>query len=184
MAKCPGQDTAQWGYDSIFDVECPKCKKPVEFFKDEMRRKCPSCGERVFNDRMDLGCAKWCPSAESCIGADGLRDFKLNEQRKTRREDLRELLSHSGEDAEVEELFKTLYSEYPKDDAIFDTNRLATVQERNEDLFNRATAVFRKFLAARAELAKRAAESRARTEELLSHDQYSKRKKELAERGK
>ena len=179
MSKCPGQDTASWGYDAIFDVECPKCHAPVEFFKDEMRRKCQSCGERVFNDRMDLGCAKWCPSAEACIGADSLKDFKVNEKRKERREEFRELLEHAEGDEAVIELFKTLYGEYPKDDAIFDTNRLATVQERDESLFKRATAAFRGYLDRKAESAEAEVKARERTAKMLENDQYKKRKAEL-----
>ncbi|TLN19481.1 hypothetical protein FDZ71_04930 [bacterium] len=185
MARCPGQDTAQWGYDSIYDVECPKCHKQVEFFKDEMRRKCPYCGERVFNDRMDLGCAKWCPMAESCIGPDSLKDFQVNEQRKARRDEFRDLLEFAGEEEhEVTELFKTLYAEYPKDDALFDTNRLATVQERDEALFTRATTIFKNYLSQKARVAEKEEEARARTAEMLTHDQYKKRKAELAERQK
>ena len=84
MARCPGQDTQTWGFDSIFDVECPKCHAQIEFFKDEMKRKCPSCGERVFNERMNLGCAKWCPMAASCVGPDSVKDLEISEQRRMR----------------------------------------------------------------------------------------------------
>lgn len=175
MARCPGQDTQTWGFDSIFDVECPKCHVQVEFFKDEMKRKCPSCGERVFNDRMDLGCAKWCPQASACVGPESLKDLEVNEQRKKRREDFRLLLDFvPPEDAETRELLKTLYSEYPGEDALFDTNRLHTVQERDEGLFLRATAAFRAFLNAKVAEREREAESRRRTEELLKNDQRRK----------
>ncbi len=176
MAKCPGQDTQQWGFDAIFDVECPKCHSQIEFFKDEVRRRCKSCGEVVFNDRMDLGCAKWCPSAASCVGPDAVKAIELSEQRKSRRADLRLLLDQVPEDdQEVKELFKTLYSEYPGEDRVFDTNRLYTVQEREPELFERATRAFQAFLAAKQAVANREAEARARTEEMLKHDQRRKR---------
>jgi hypothetical protein len=174
--KCPGQDTQQWGFDAIFDVECPKCHAQVEFFKDEMKRKCASCGERVFNDRMDLGCAKWCPSAAACVGPDSIRDLEVNEQRKYRREDFRRLLDLVPPEAgDVRELFKTLFTEYDKEDTLFDTNRLRTVQEKDEGLFERATGIFRQFLAMRAAEEERTQESRRRTEEMLTHDQRLKR---------
>lgn len=32
--KCPGQDSRYWKEGAIFEVDCPKCGKPVEFFKD------------------------------------------------------------------------------------------------------------------------------------------------------
>ncbi len=172
--RCPGQDTQTWGMDAIYDVDCPKCGKPVEFFKDEMKRKC-ACGERVFNDRMDLGCAKWCPSAESCIGPDSLKDFEVTQQRKSRREDFRFLLEFAAEDEGAKELFKTLYSEYTNEDAIFDTNRLMTVQESDEDLFNRATAIFRAYLEEKKSISQREAKARERTEEMLTHDQRLKK---------
>lgn len=175
MSRCPGQDTQTWGFDAIFEVECPKCAKPVEFFKDEMKRKCPYCGERVFNERMNLGCAKWCPSASSCVGPDSIKDLEISEQRKKRREDFRLLLETVGDaDAETRELFKTLYTEYKAEDALFDTNRLFTVKEDNEELFNRATAAFRRFQEEKAAVKAREAQARKRTEEMLKNDQRKK----------
>lgn len=72
MFRCPGQDMRNWGPDAIFDVTCPSCSAAVEFFKDEVKRTCPSCGRRVVNDRMDLGCAEWCPAAADCLEGTGL----------------------------------------------------------------------------------------------------------------
>ncbi|MDW7710472.1 MAG: hypothetical protein SCH98_08350 [Deferrisomatales bacterium] len=182
MSKCPGQDTQQWGFDAIFDVECPKCRKPLEFFKDEVKHRCKGCGEIVFNDRMDLGCAKWCPSAASCVGADNIKALELNEQRKSRREDLRLLLELIPEDRPaVKELFKTLYSEYEGEDRLFDTNRLYTVQERDPALFEDATRWFRVFLAEKAAIGEREARARERTEEMLKHDQRKKHASTVSE---
>lgn len=176
MSKCPGQDSQQWGFDAIFDVSCPKCHASLEFFKDEVKHRCKSCGEIVFNERMDLGCAKWCPSAASCVGSDNVKALEVAEQRKARREDLRMLLDGvPPERAAVKDLFKTLYSEYEGEDRLFDTNRLYTVQERDPELFEAATAAFRAFLAEKAAIAQREANSRARTEEMLQHDQRKKR---------
>jgi endogenous inhibitor of DNA gyrase (YacG/DUF329 family) len=53
MRKCTGNNTQEWGYDSIFDVECPTCSYSVEFFKDEITRNCPQCKETVINPRKD-----------------------------------------------------------------------------------------------------------------------------------
>jgi len=65
--KCPGQDMRFWKPGDIFDTQCPKCGKRVEFFKDEVRRKC-RCGHEIVNPKLDLGCAQWCPYAEQCVG--------------------------------------------------------------------------------------------------------------------
>jgi hypothetical protein len=66
--KCPGQDKRFWKPEDIFDIVCPSCGQPVEFFKDEPKRKCSGCGEGVRNPRVWEGCAKWCPYAEQCLG--------------------------------------------------------------------------------------------------------------------
>lgn len=65
MRKCTGGNTEEWGFDAIFDVMCPECGHPVEFFKDEIDRTCPACKSRVFNDRKDYGCNLWCSSSSS-----------------------------------------------------------------------------------------------------------------------
>ena len=176
MSKCPGQDTQQWGFDAIFDVDCPKCKKPIEFFKDQVKQRCRTCNEMVFNERMDLGCAKWCPSADSCVGPDNVAALELSEQRKIRRANLVTLLDLVPADqGPVRELFKSLYSEYPGEDKLFDTNRLYSIQEQDEALFEAATEYFRQFLADQAAAREREAKARARTEEMLKHDQRKKR---------
>ena len=69
--KCPGQDPAFWGRDAIFEVPCPACGGAVEFFKDDAMRRCPACGVRLHNPKLDLGCAEWCPYADKCVGDAG-----------------------------------------------------------------------------------------------------------------
>jgi hypothetical protein len=66
--KCPGQDTQYWTAGAIFEVDCPQCNHPVEFFKDDTSRKCTNCGQRFANPRMDFGCAAYCQYAEQCLG--------------------------------------------------------------------------------------------------------------------
>ncbi len=66
--KCPGQDMQYWNEDAIFNVDCPQCHKPVEFYKDDTSRKCGHCGNRFVNPKMDFGCAAYCQFAEQCLG--------------------------------------------------------------------------------------------------------------------
>jgi len=66
--RCPGQDMRFWKPGDISEAECPKCGGKVEFFKDEVRRKC-RCDHEIVNPKMDLGFAEWCQYAEQCIGA-------------------------------------------------------------------------------------------------------------------
>ena len=37
---CPGQNTLFWKPEDIFEVSCPVCGASVEFFKDDVSRKC------------------------------------------------------------------------------------------------------------------------------------------------
>jgi HD superfamily phosphodiesterase len=67
MPRCPGQDQRFWKLDDIFDVKCPGCGKSVEFFKDEPKLKCRSCGQMVVNPKIDLGCAQWCKYSKQCL---------------------------------------------------------------------------------------------------------------------
>jgi predicted HD phosphohydrolase len=66
--KCPGQDSRYWTPGAIFEVKCPECDHPVEFFKDDTTRKCVHCGHKFANPNMDFGCASYCQYAKECIG--------------------------------------------------------------------------------------------------------------------
>jgi predicted RNA-binding Zn-ribbon protein involved in translation (DUF1610 family) len=66
-AKCPGQDLRYWAPEDIYEVPCVSCKKPIEFFKDDLRRRCPHCGKINLNPTNDLSCAAWCSAAVECL---------------------------------------------------------------------------------------------------------------------
>ena len=85
--RCPGQDMRFWKPGDIFDVQCPKCGKKVEFFRDEVKRKC-KCGHEIINPNMDFGCAAWCQYAEQCIGV--VPDEVKHRQKKEERDRLKE----------------------------------------------------------------------------------------------
>ncbi len=65
--KCPGQDTRYWKPGDIFDVRCPRCGRDIEFFRDDVRRRC-RCGRIITNPKLNLACAEWCQKAEECLG--------------------------------------------------------------------------------------------------------------------
>lgn len=67
--QCPGQDSRYWSGDDVFEAKCPRCGQPVEFFKDDSRQRCRSCGNQFLNPRMDFGCAAYCPHAAQCLGS-------------------------------------------------------------------------------------------------------------------
>ena len=67
VERCPGQDARFLKPDEVHDEACPACGAAVEFFKDDRSRKCPGCGTRFRNPRLDIGCAAWCPYAAECV---------------------------------------------------------------------------------------------------------------------
>ena len=67
---CPGQDTRFWRPEDIFEIPCVACGNAVEFFKDDVYRRCPRCGKRIENPKFNLGCARWCEHARECLGYD------------------------------------------------------------------------------------------------------------------
>ncbi len=160
----------QWQFDAIYDVECKNCGYMVEFFKDETKRKCPKCKEVVLNDRIDLGCAKWCPYAESCLGPEQYKNIELSEKLKVRREDFSLLLEMVGEGDEnnaVRDLFKELYSKNDNNDVLFDTKQLYITRSSDDELFEQATSIFNKFLDEKKRRDDVAGESRKRTEDMI-----------------
>ena len=72
--RCPGQDTRYWKPEDLFEVACTVCGKPVEFFKDDLKRPCPHCGRPNLNPKNDLACAAWCPAAKECLEEAGRSD--------------------------------------------------------------------------------------------------------------
>ncbi|MCP3924140.1 MAG: hypothetical protein GY714_16290 [Desulfobacterales bacterium] len=62
MKMCAGNNTYDWGFDSIFEIECPKCGYLVEFFQDEITRRCSKCNDLVKNNRGSYGCSQFCSS--------------------------------------------------------------------------------------------------------------------------
>ena len=66
MTGCPGRDRSSWTADDIFESACPSCGAMVEFFKDDARRDCPSCGGCMVNPKRALSCADWCAAADKC----------------------------------------------------------------------------------------------------------------------
>ncbi len=64
---CPGQDTRFWKPDDISESPCSVCGKPVEFFKDDLRRRCPHCDEYTVNPKNDMACFAWCKEAKKCM---------------------------------------------------------------------------------------------------------------------
>jgi len=65
--RCPGQDGRSIRPDDVVEVACKGCGETIEFWPDELLRRCRACGRRVSNPRFDLGCLQWCPAADKCL---------------------------------------------------------------------------------------------------------------------
>ncbi|MEW6522914.1 MAG: hypothetical protein AB1445_04950 [Bacillota bacterium] len=68
FTRCPGQDRRFWKPSDVYDAPCPHCGESMEFFRDDITLKCPSCKKPVVNPRFDPGCAAWCKYAVECLG--------------------------------------------------------------------------------------------------------------------
>lgn len=64
VMKCPGQDFRNLKASLH---KCPECGEEVEIFSDELRRKCLSCGNMVYKERVP-SCIEWCKAAKQCLG--------------------------------------------------------------------------------------------------------------------
>jgi HD superfamily phosphohydrolase YqeK len=79
LAQCPGQDKRFWSTKDIYEIKCPECGAPVELWKDDIRRLCPSCKKEVFNPKLDLSCAQWCQYADKCLDGVTLEEKLISE---------------------------------------------------------------------------------------------------------
>ncbi len=147
MGGCPGQNSQFWGHDAIFEVSCTNCGNSVEFFKDDAQRKCSKCGTTLFNPKMDFSCAKWCPSAKSCLGEEKYNNLmQSNKDEEEREKEIETLISTvAEEDADVRDLFKKLYLKNKDGSVLFDVKELYLLQTDNPKLFKKATQYFSKF---------------------------------------
>ncbi|MFC1919084.1 phosphohydrolase [Chloroflexota bacterium] len=70
-SKCPGQDFRNL---RVSLYKCPGCGAEVEIFSDEIKVKCPKCGERVYRDKIP-SCIDWCASARQCLGEERWKEL-------------------------------------------------------------------------------------------------------------
>jgi hypothetical protein len=91
--RCPGQDLRYVDPEDVRECPCPGCGRRVEFFRDDVSRKCPYCGVRFKNPGLDRRCASWCAHAKECV------DFDTAEAESEPRGGEREAAPSLAEDA-------------------------------------------------------------------------------------
>jgi hypothetical protein len=76
-----------WKPTDVFEIECPKCGYPVEFFKFDVKRKC-RCGHEMVNPKIDFGCAQWCSYGDKCLESlpEEIKVIQKEEQNKRLKE--------------------------------------------------------------------------------------------------
>lgn len=102
-SKCPGQDTRYWTYEDVDETKCPHCGQEMEFFKTDIRLRCRNCGNKVVNEKFDLGCAEWCSFAEYCLG-DVVKGYKPESVKKKLKDRASQLL----DEQDMEDINKKL----------------------------------------------------------------------------
>jgi len=55
-SSCGVGNTQKWGPNSIYNLKCENCGTVVEFFKDEKKRTCSGCGQKVHNKTVGQDC--------------------------------------------------------------------------------------------------------------------------------
>jgi len=51
LHRCPREEEKFLKPQGIFEVECSGCGQAVEFFEDDQKRKCGTCGAILVNPR-------------------------------------------------------------------------------------------------------------------------------------
>ena len=74
--KCPGVNPRNWRPEDIHENACPQCNRTIEFWKDDVKQKCPGCGKIMFNPKLGSLCLSWCDKAVECIGNMDIEEWK------------------------------------------------------------------------------------------------------------
>jgi len=144
---CPGQSRRFWRPEDIYDVPCPHYDYAIEFFRTDVKLKCPQCKREVLNPKVDFACAEWCRHAEVCLGPTtySVMMEKL-ELEKSRRADLERLLSAiPQQDREVRTLFRKLFEDNTDPSRLFDVRALYLLRDEEPSLVERARQYYREF---------------------------------------
>ena len=82
MHKCPGMSPRFFKHSDVKERNCIHCNKTIEFWKDDIRVTCHSCGKVNFNPHLGNTCLVWCKSAAQCLGSDDIKEWKEKQKGK------------------------------------------------------------------------------------------------------
>lgn len=84
--KCPGSDSR---FLQIQEEKCRNCGYTVEMFSDEIRLKCPHCGQTIYREVIP-SCIDWCSMAKKCIGEEKYKELRPDAKPKKGAMDFKE----------------------------------------------------------------------------------------------
>jgi predicted RNA-binding Zn-ribbon protein involved in translation (DUF1610 family) len=67
---------ANWKPSDIAEHCCTTCGAAIEFWKDDVKRRCPGCGKFMFNPSLGDTCLSWCEKASECLGNADIQEWK------------------------------------------------------------------------------------------------------------
>ena len=145
--QCPGQSTMFWRPEDVHEKPCPFCGYLIEFFKIDLKRKCPQCHREVLNPRANFSCAEWCDHAEECLGPTIYTQVtEKRELDKRRIADFDRLMSLvPQDDEEVKNIFTKLFQENTDPGSLIDIRSIGLLHEVQTSLAERAMEYYRKF---------------------------------------
>ena len=82
IRRCPGMDPANFKPEDIKLNQCVNCHKEIEFWKDDIKVKCPFCGHINFNPNLGNTCLVWCKEAARCIDNDDITEWQKKNKDK------------------------------------------------------------------------------------------------------
>jgi hypothetical protein len=69
-------DPTSWKPSDIAEHCCTTCGVAIEFWKDDVKRRCPACGEFMFNPRRGDTFLSWYKKASECLGNSDIEEWK------------------------------------------------------------------------------------------------------------
>ena len=91
---CPGQEKRNLKIDAI---KCQNCGEEIEFFSDEIKRKCPQCKAEVVREVMP-SCVDWCRYAKDCVGQKTFDEYMQDKGETIKKKLLKDLEVYFGSD--------------------------------------------------------------------------------------
>jgi len=65
-----------WTTKDVVERPCRKCGRILEFWKDDVKVRCPRCAESTFNPNLGNICLSWCEKAVECLGNMDIEEWK------------------------------------------------------------------------------------------------------------